>query len=67
MDERRIDFSKIKWGTLTDAQKRYHKKHPMEAKNLKSFASLVLRRADEFPEKTVRRARFYKNVLLRND
>lgn len=60
---KRIDFSDMKWGTLTAAQQRYNRAHPGKAPTVKSFAARVVKHPDMFSTKMVRKARFYENVL----
>lgn len=61
-EKKLIDFSKIKWGTLTQTQKRYEKKHP-EVKTVKQFAHLVEKHPKDFSKTTQQRARFFVNIL----
>lgn len=59
--KKRIDFSKIHWGELTKDWKEMGS--PKES--LYDFATDVLKRPSEYPAITVKRARFYKNILVK--
>lgn len=56
MPQHLIDFSKIKFGTMT----RMAKEH---GQTPKQFAHSVLAHPDKFSKKAVRKARFYENIL----
>ena len=53
-----IDFSHIKWGSLTSQMKQ----HP-EMKSLEEFSNHILSNPNKFHKRTVKRANFYKNVI----
>lgn len=52
-----IDFSKIKFGTMTRMAKEHH------APSVKAFAHEVLEHPDKYSKKAVHKARFYENIL----
>lgn len=56
-----IDFSKIHWGMFTKDWKKMGKNFP----TLRDFANAVLKSPKGYPEITVKRARFYKNILVK--
>jgi hypothetical protein len=63
---RGVDWGKVKWGAFTESFKRYRAQHPStRAKDLRGFASLVLRHPSRFSPILRRRALFYRNVILR--
>ena len=51
-----IDFSKIKFGTMTRMAKEHHQ-------TPKEFAHAVLQHPDKYSKKAVHKARFYENIL----
>lgn len=57
----KIDFSKIHWGEFTKDWKEMAS--PFES--LYDFATDVVKRSSEYPAITVKRARFYKNVIMK--
>ncbi len=59
-----IDFEDVKWGTFTKQLEAYNRQH---GKNLDlcKFADMILKDTKKYQLKTVRRARFYKNVLAK--
>ena len=59
--KKRIDFSKIHWGAFTQDWKDMGKSFP----SLYDFATDVLKRSSEYPPITVKRARFYKNIIMK--
>jgi hypothetical protein len=65
---KRIDFTKIKWGSFTKKYNSYIRKHPHKKSilpDLKHFAQYVNKYPTNFNKKTHKRALFYKNVILR--
>jgi len=59
-----IDWEDIKWGSFTAQFNQWNKQHPGNKKtSLDSFADMILKDPSKYSTKTVRRARFYKNVL----
>ena len=60
----KIDWEDIKWGSFTAQFNQWNKQHPGDKKtSLDSFADMILEDPSKYATKTVRRARFYKNVL----
>jgi len=60
---RRIDFSKIHWGAFTDDWMKHGGKR--KYKTLEEFSKAVLKKPKTFDPMIVKRARFYKNILLK--
>jgi len=55
----------IHWGTFTEQHNSYNKAHSIgKKKSLKTFANFILKHPNKFHSKTVKRARFYNNVIL---
>jgi hypothetical protein len=66
--EKPIDFNSIKWGSFTKQFKAYKSDHPSsKVKDLAQFADFVLKNHKKFQPITLKRARFYVNVLDRKD
>lgn len=60
----KIDFSKLKHGAFSSQFKAYKADHPSaKIKDLGQFADFVLKNHKKFQMKTIKRARFYNNVL----
>ena len=59
-----IDFEDIKWGTFTKQLEAYNRQHKKNL-DLCEFADMILKDTKKYQLKTVRRARFYKNVLAK--
>jgi hypothetical protein len=60
----KIDFEDIKWGSFTEQFKRFKQQHPSShIHDLGSFADMILRNPEDYAKRTIKRARFYKNVL----
>jgi hypothetical protein len=59
-----IDFEDIKWGTFTKQLEAYNRQHKKNL-DLCKFADMILKDTKKYQQKTVRRARFYKNVLAK--
>jgi len=59
-----IDFEDVKWGTFTKQLEAYNKQHGTDL-DLCKFADKILSDTKKYQIKTVRRARFYKNVLAK--
>ena len=56
---------KIHWGTFTQQRDNYNKGQKIgKKKSLKVFANYILEHPNKFHSKTVKRARFYNNVIL---
>jgi hypothetical protein len=65
---RRIDFSKIKWGTFTKRFKAWKKRHPRQGAKvttLREFAAYILAHPDRFSLHARRKALFYRNIILK--
>ena len=61
---KKIDFSKIKWGAFTKQFKTFKRKEPSSSiQNLDEFADFIISHPENFKETTLKRARFYKNVI----
>jgi hypothetical protein len=59
-----IDFDEIKWGSFTKEFARFKESHPAsDISSLKKFAKYVIHHPEEFSEKTLKRALFYRNVI----
>lgn len=56
-----IDFSKIHWGSFT----KDWKDMGSSFETLYDFATDVLKRPKQYPPITVKRARFYKNIIMK--
>ena len=57
-------FTGVKWGTFSAQFKDYNSKNKgAKKKSLKSFASFITKHPSRFHSKTVKRARFYNNVI----
>ena len=64
--EKPIDFNSIKWGSFTKQFKAYKADYPSsKVKDLGQFADFVLKNHKKFQPITLKRARFYINVLDR--
>lgn len=59
-----IDFEDVKWGTFTKQLDAYNEQHG-KSLDLCAFADMILKDTKKYQMKTVRRARFYKNVLAK--
>ena len=60
-----IDFEDVDWGSFTKTFKNFKAKNKYPD-NLHQFAELVLKYKDHFSKKTLKRARFYINVLSKH-
>lgn len=64
-DEDDIDFDNIKWGSFTKQFERYKNQHKNSSiKDLEDFAKMLLENPSKYNKTTIKRARFYLNVLL---
>ena len=59
-----IDFEDIKWGSFSKQLKAYNSQHNTNM-DLHNFAMMILANPDKFKERTIKRARFYINVILK--
>jgi hypothetical protein len=58
------DWDNIKWGSFTEQFQRFKELyHNTDITDLEQFAKFILRDPKKYQKKTVRRARFYVNVL----
>ena len=59
-----IDFEDMKWGSFSKQLKVYNTQHKQNL-DLHNFAMMILANPDKFKERTIKRARFYINVILK--
>jgi len=60
------DWEDLKWGSFTAQFKRYNQTHPHSPlPDLEAFAEMILRNPHDYHLKTLKRARFYQNVILK--
>ena len=60
-----IDFDDIKWGSFTEQFNRFRNKHKNSPiKDLEQFARMLIENPSKYNKTTIKRARFYLNVLL---
>jgi hypothetical protein len=59
----KIDFEDINWGSLTEQMKAYNSSHSKDF-DLEGFARMIIADPSKFQKRTLKRARFYINVLL---
>jgi hypothetical protein len=59
----KIDFEDINWGSLTEQMKAYNSSHSKDL-DLEGFARMIIADPSKFQKRTLKRARFYINVLL---
>jgi len=59
-----IDFEDLKWGSFSNQLKQYNKTHKPKL-DLHNFAMMILANPKQFNKRTIRRARFYINVILK--
>ncbi len=65
VNEDDIDFDDIKWGSFTEQFNRFRNKHKKTSiKDLEDFAKMLLKDPKKYNKTTIKRARFYLNVLL---
>ncbi len=57
-----IDWDEVDWGSFSKQLERYNSQHKSKL-TLPKFAEMILKDPSKYQKKTVRRARFYKNVL----
>ena len=58
------DYEDLNWGSLTKQFKAFKTSHP-NINSLEKFAKYIIGNKDEFQEKTIKRANFYLNVILK--
>jgi len=60
------DWEDLKWGSFTKQFQRYKQTHPSSSiSNLEEFAKSILRNPNDYHPRTLKRARFYLNVILK--
>ena len=60
------DWENMKWGSFTKQFERYNEEHPdNEIEDLEHFAKSILANPKEYQPRTLKRARFYLNVILK--
>jgi hypothetical protein len=64
MGVKTIDFEDMKWGSFTEQLDAYNsgKKDKL---SLEEFAKMILKEPSKYKSKTLKRARFYLNVILK--
>lgn len=65
MDEPPIDWEDIKWGSFSKQFKEYNRTAKKPLKDLEKFANMIMKTPEKFKPRTLKRARFYLNVLLK--
>jgi hypothetical protein len=60
----KIDFEDIKWGSFTEQLNAYNSGKSKKL-SLEDFAKMILKDPSKYKPKTVKRARFYLNVLIK--
>jgi hypothetical protein len=61
-----VNFEKVKWGTFTRMFKEFKKEHPRSrVKDLEHFANYVIKNKKKFSDKTLKKAHFYKNIIMK--
>lgn len=58
-----INFEDMNWGSLTEQMKAYNSQHSKDM-DLEGFARMIVADPKSFQKRTLKRARFYLNVLL---
>lgn len=65
IDSDDIDFDDIKWGSFTEQFNRFSNSHKNSSiKDLEGFARMLIENPSKYNKTTIKRARFYLNVLL---
>jgi hypothetical protein len=60
------DWEHLKWGSFTKQFEKYNQEHPHnEIEDLEHFAKSILANPKEYQPTTLKRARFYLNVILK--
>ena len=62
---KRIAFDTLKYGSFTKQFKAYNRTHKHKVKSLEDFAEYVRSHPDDFNARTMKRANFYTNVILK--
>jgi hypothetical protein len=64
MTSQPIHFEDLKWGSFTKQFQAYKSQHPKsKVKDLDAFAKMIVKTPKKYQEKTLKRARFYLNVI----
>ena len=64
-DDDDIEWDKIDWGSFTKQFNRFKQTHTGgKISDLEDFAKLILKNPEKYASKTLKRARFYLNVIL---
>ena len=58
----KIDWDSMDWGSFSEQLKYYNSKNKKKM-DLPQFAKMILKTPGKYKQKTVKRARFYENVL----
>jgi len=62
-----VDWEDMNWGSFTAQFKRFKEEHPHSGvDNLEEFAEMILEHPEDFRAATLKRARFYLNVILKS-
>jgi len=62
----KIDWEDIKWGSFTKQFEEYKRQHPnSKIDDLEHFAESILANPEDYRKTTLKRARFYLNVLMK--
>lgn len=65
-EEDDIDWEGLDWGSFTKQMKRFQQQHKNSGiKDLEQFADMILKNPTKYIKRTLDRARFYKNVILK--
>ena len=65
MEESPIDWEDIKWGSFSRQFKEYNRTAKKPIKDLEKFANMIMKKPEKFQSRTIKRARFYLNVLMK--
>lgn len=60
-----VDFEDLKWGSFSKQLQQYNRTHKPKL-DLHSFAMMILANPKKFNKRTIKRARFYINIILKN-
>ena len=61
-----IDFEDLKWGSFSKQLEQYNRTHKPRL-NLHDFAMMIVANPTKFNKRTLKRARFYINIILKKD
>ena len=65
LEDQLIDFEDIKWGSFSKQFKEYNRTAKKPLNDLENFANMIMKTPEKFKPRTIKRARFYLNVLLK--